>query len=198
MEDKMHKLTSKDMMPLEEYGKRRAEIRQKLRPLKNARRISVGPYATVMLEHYDTIWHQVHEMLYVEKGGADQIQGELEAYNPLMPTPSSFTFTLMFEVDNPIRRLEFLKSISRVDHCIYLNWGDNSLQAHPIDALERTRDDGKTSAVHFMRFDFDDASKASFLQHEGDIFFTIRHENYFHGTALSRHLVESLKGELGN
>ncbi|MBN9565664.1 MAG: DUF3501 family protein [Alphaproteobacteria bacterium] len=189
----MTKLSMNDIMPIEEYGQKRNEIRQKLRPFKNARRIAVGPYATVMFEHYDTIWHQVHEMLYVEKGGAEQIAGELEAYNPLMPTSSSITFTLMFEINNPVKRLEFLKSISQVDSHIYLNWGENSLQAHPIDELERTRDDGKTSAVHFLRFDFEVGSKQSFLSYGGDVLFAVRHENYFYVTALSKNLVESLK-----
>ena len=67
-------------------------------------RVEVGPFATFYFENYDTMWLQVQEMLRIEKGGAEQIAGELEAYNPLIPQGDELIATLMLEIEDADRR----------------------------------------------------------------------------------------------
>jgi len=101
-----HSLTAADILPLEEYEKIRKLKRAELRAIKKNRRVSIGPYATFYFENYDTMWLQIQEMLRIEKGGEAQLIDELRAYNPMIPKGRELTATLMFEIDDPLRRLE--------------------------------------------------------------------------------------------
>ena len=92
------------IIPLAEYGPLRAERRKRMSEIKKDRRLEVGPFATFYFESYDTMLHQVHEMLFIEKGGAEQLPDELAAYNPLIPQGSELVATVMFEIDDPLRR----------------------------------------------------------------------------------------------
>jgi hypothetical protein len=80
-----HRITPADILAHADYAARRAELRKNLIPIKKNRRIDVGPFATFYFENFDTMWLQVHEMLHIEKGGAEQLAGELDTYNPLIP-----------------------------------------------------------------------------------------------------------------
>ena len=73
------------ILPAAEYVKVRAERRRQMAEIKKNRRLEVGPVATFYFESYDTMLHQVHEMLFIEKGGPAQVPDELAAYNPLIP-----------------------------------------------------------------------------------------------------------------
>jgi hypothetical protein len=75
-------LSRADILPMDEYGKIRSVRRKELVEVKKNRRVEVGPVATFYFESFDTMWHQVHEMLYIEKGGEEQIADELRAYSP--------------------------------------------------------------------------------------------------------------------
>jgi hypothetical protein len=79
------RLTRADILPLDEYARIRRQRRAEISELKKRRRVEVGPFATFYFESFDTMWQQVHEMLYIEKGGEAQISDELSAYNPLIP-----------------------------------------------------------------------------------------------------------------
>ena len=97
-------ITPADLIPDAEYAAQRRERRQALLPVKRLRRIELGPVCTVYFETYETMLFQVQEMLLTERGGADQIPDELAAYNPLIPQGSELVATVMFEMDDPIRR----------------------------------------------------------------------------------------------
>ena len=101
------------IIPLAEYGPQRAERRKRISEIKKNRRLEVGPFATFYFEIYDTMLHQVHEMLFIEKGGAEQLPDELAAYNPLIPQGSELVATVMFEIDDPIRRARVLAHAGR-------------------------------------------------------------------------------------
>ncbi len=75
---------------------------------KRHRRLEVGPDCTFYFENFETMWNQVHEMLFIEKGGEAQIADELSAYNPLVPKGRELVATVMFEIDDPVRRAAFL------------------------------------------------------------------------------------------
>ena len=92
-----HEILPSDIMEMAAYGEIRTARRREMSLLKRNRRLAVGPFATFYFENLDTMWTQIHEMLFVEKGGAEQIAGELEAYNPLIPKGRELIATLMFE-----------------------------------------------------------------------------------------------------
>ncbi|MDP3241197.1 MAG: DUF3501 family protein, partial [Reyranella sp.] len=77
------KIEASDIIPTAEYAKLRAERRKRISEIKKNRRLEVGPFATFYFESFDTMLHQVLEMLFIEKGGAEQLPDELAAYNPL-------------------------------------------------------------------------------------------------------------------
>ena len=78
-------IQKEDIMPLDVYTKNRGELRKSIVDFKKNRRIALGPYATFYFESYETMLAQVQEMLYIEKGGDEQLKDELSAYNPLIP-----------------------------------------------------------------------------------------------------------------
>ena len=81
-------ITAADLLPLKEYEQQRKTLKANLIPMKKLRRVEVGPFATFYFENYATMWLQVMEMLRIEKGGDEQVPGELAAYNPLIPQGS--------------------------------------------------------------------------------------------------------------
>ena len=74
-----------DIIPLDIYIKQRKILRKNIVEFKKNRRVSLGPYATFYFESFETMLAQVQEMLYIEKGGEEQLKDELTAYNPLIP-----------------------------------------------------------------------------------------------------------------
>src|ERR1044071_10457804 len=104
MPETQRKITPQDLLPIAEYDFRRKALKQNLIPIKKQRPIEVGPFATFYFENYATMWLQVQEMLRIEKGGAEQVPGELSAYNPLIPQGEELIATLMLEIEDPNRR----------------------------------------------------------------------------------------------
>lgn len=84
-------ITRDDIMPIDDYVRRRKDYRRRLIDLKRHRRVEVGPYATFYFENRETILGQIQEMLYIERGGEEQIAGELDAYAPWFPTGASWS-----------------------------------------------------------------------------------------------------------
>ena len=97
-----------DVIDIDSYIKDRESIKKRIKEHKSSRRVHVGPHATFYFESFDTMLYQVQEMLFIERGGREQLQDELKAYNPLIPTGQSLVATLMFEIDNPGVRQKFL------------------------------------------------------------------------------------------
>src|SRR5712671_2584831 len=97
-------ITRADLLPVDAYAK----VRQALLEKKKHRRLEVGPVASFLFESYDSMWLQVQEMLYIERGGDAQIDDELAAYNPLIPRGDELVATVLFEIDEPQRRKSFL------------------------------------------------------------------------------------------
>jgi len=180
-----HELTPADIMSMETYGKIRLERRRQVRELKKNRRIAVGPVATFYFENYQTMWHQVHEMLFIEKGGAEQIADELAAYNPLIPKGRDLVATLMFEIDDAERRDRFLSELGHVETMVTISFDGESIEAVPEGDTERTDEGGKTSSVHFLHFPFSDLQVEKFRGPGARATVAINHENYGHAAKLS-------------
>ena len=178
-----HRITLADLIPDGQYARERSARRTALLPLKRLRRVSLGPFCTVIFESYDTMLFQVQEMLLTEKGGADQVPDELAAYNPLIPQGSELVATVMFEIDEPVRRAAALARLGGVEDCFFLQFGaDVRSPGIPEegDNVERTREDGKTSSIHFLRFALDEAMKAVFRDPATTISIGCDHEQYGH------------------
>jgi hypothetical protein len=189
-------ITRADLMSMAEYGKTRAERRHALTEMKRDRRVEVGPHATFYFESYDTMWHQVHEMLYIEKGGEEQIEGELEAYNPLIPNGRELVATLMFEVDNPNARARLLAALGGVEETVTLEFAGETVKGRPEADVDRTTAEGKASSVQFVHFPFTDAQAAKFKQPNTKATLGIGHEKYGHAAVVPERVRAAIAKDL--
>ena len=173
-------LTHADIMDMAAYSEQRREMRQALTERKKHRRMEVGPFATFYFENWDTMWHQVHEMLFIEKGGEAQIADELTAYNPLIPNGAELIATVMFEIDDPIRRAKALGRLGGVEDTMFIKVGGMQVDAVPEADVDRTTADGKASSVQFVHFPFTPDQIAAFRDPDSQAILGIGHENYAH------------------
>ena len=179
-------ITAADVLPLEKYELIRAEKREEAIARKRLTRVSVGPAATALFETWDSMWLQIQEMLRIEKGGEGQIADELAAYDPMVPKGGELTCTLLFEVEDPIRRDQFLRRIGGVEDHVSIQVGGHAIRARAEGDVERTREsDGKASAVHFFHFDFSPEAIAAWKGGEGTAMLVIDHPNYGHAALFS-------------
>jgi hypothetical protein len=176
----LRKIDASAIVPLAEYSKQRGERRKRIADLKKDRRLEVGPFATFYFESYDTMLHQVHEMLFIEKGGAEQLPDELDAYNPLIPQGSELVATVMFEIDDPVRRARVLATLGGIEGRAFIRVGGETVRGVPEDDQERSREDGKASSVQFIRFPFTSAQAAAFKSGAGDVVVGFDHPGYGH------------------
>ena len=187
-----HRIVEADIVASDIYGRERAERRKALIPIKRRRRVEVGPYATFYFENYDTMLAQVQEMLHIEKGGKDQIAGELEAYNPLIPQGSELIATLMLEIDEPTRRAATLLKLAGIEESAYLQIGAEKIAGTPTEYEDRTSEDGKTSSVHWVRFSFTRAQMAAFKRDGETAILGLSHPQYGHMAVVSVEVREEL------
>lgn len=182
----MHRreITRADLMPMAEYAKIRREHRRKLVDVKQRRRVHVGPSITLYFENYDTMWAQVQEMLYIEQGGEEQIEGELAAYNPLIPQGTELVATMMVEIEDEIVRRRTLARLGHVEEMVYLSFAGHTVKGVPEDDIDRTTPDGKTSSVHFLHFPFTPEQAKAFRTVGTQVIVGISHPNYGHMAAL--------------
>ena len=183
------------IIPLPQYAGERAERRKRIAELKKNRRLEVGPFATFYFESYDTMLHQVHEMLFIEKGGAEQLPDELAAYNPLIPQGSELVATVMFEIDDPLRRARVLVTLGGVEQKAFIRMGNDTVRGVPADDQDRSREDGKASSVQFVHFAFTPAQIAAFRSGEGDVIVGFDHPGYSHMAVMPPAVRETLAGD---
>ena len=168
------------IVPFVEYGRQRAERRKRMSELKKNRRLEVGPFATFYFESYDTMLHQVHEMLFIEKGGPAQIPDELAAYNPLIPQGAELVATVMLEIPDAAVRARTLARLGGIERRMFLAVGTTRIDARAESEVERTTAAGKTSSVHFVHFDFAPADVAAFRDPATQVVVGIDHPEYSH------------------
>ena len=180
------KLTREDILPMAEYGQQWAEKSKTMSATKRDRRVAVGPDASFYFESYETMWHQVHEMLFIEGGGEAQIPSELEAYNPLIPNGCELVATFMIEIDNPERRRCVLAGLGGIEKCLTLCVDGKIITGVAEEDIDRTTAEGKTSAVHFVHFPFTDAQVDAFRSGKVDVILAITHDNYSHMAMISK------------
>ena len=188
-------ILKEDIMPLDVYIKNRKELRKNIVNFKKNRRIALGPYATFYFESYETMLAQVQEMLYIEKGGDEQLKDELTAYNPLIPNGKELTATLMFEIDNPVSRAAFLSKVGGIEEKVYIKIGGQLIKAIPEEDVDRTSSEGKASSVQFIHFKFSDEQIQKFKSESVEIEIGMDHKEYSHTTKLSSANLSSLSAD---
>jgi hypothetical protein len=156
---------------------------------------ALGPYATFYFESYETMLAQVQEMLYIEKGGDEQLKDELIAYNPLIPNGKELTATLMFEIDNPVSRSAFLSKVGGIEEKVFIKINGESIKAIPEEDVDRTSAEGKASSVQFIHFKFTEEQIQKFKSDGVEVEIGIDHKEYSHTTKLSASNLSSLSAD---
>ncbi len=177
-------ITRDDIMPIETYAAQRKELKSSLVEKKRHRRVEIGPVATVYFESYETMWMQIHEMLYIERGGAEQIEDELSAYNPLIPKGSELVATVMFEIDDPERRKRLLSKLGGVEETAFIRVGEQEVQGVPEADVDRTTAQGKASSVQFIHFPFSAEQVEAFRREGAQVVVGFSHPAYAHMAVL--------------
>jgi hypothetical protein len=190
MPEAARKITPADILPPQEYDFQRSALKQNLLPVKKSRRVEVGPFATFYFENYTTMWLQVQEMLRIEKGGEEQLAGELEAYNPLIPQGNELIATLMLEIEDANRRHNALLTLGGIEETVFMEIGNERISATPTEYDDRTTPDGKTSSVHWLRFKLSREQIARFTSER--VVIGIAHRNYGHMAVLGNEIKAAL------
>jgi len=189
-------LTRADILPIEQYARDRREHRRRIGEIKRHRRIEVGPFCTFYFENYDTMWHQVHEMLYIERGGEAQIADELSAYNPLVPQGNELVATVMIEIEDAAQREKALARLGGIEDRMFLTVGGERLAGIADPMRENTSAQGKASSVQFLRFPFTARQKAAFRTPGAPVVVGIDHANYGHMAVMPEPVRAALAGDL--
>ncbi len=185
MPKEKREIQKKDIIPLDIYSEQRKELRNKILQFKKNRRVALGPYATFYFESFETMLAQVQEMLYIEKGGEEQLKDELAAYNPLVPNGKELTATLMFEIDNPVSRAAFLGKVGGIEEKVFMKIDNDLIKAVPEVDVDRTSAEGKASSVQFIHFKLNNEQILRFKSEESQIEIGIDHKEYSHITRIS-------------
>jgi len=192
MSKEKRQVEKNDLMSAVDYAESRKKIRKELVEFKKNRRIALGPYATFYFESFETMVAQIQEMLHIEKGGDEQLNDELNAYNPLVPNGKELTATLMFEIDNPISRGAFLGKAGGIEKKVFIKIGNEKINAVPEDDVDRTSAEGKASSVQFIHFKFNDDQINKIKSGNLSIELGIDHKEYTHMTKLTDDNLKSL------
>ncbi len=184
-----------DLLAPDIYEKNRRQMRKELVEFKKDRRVPLGPYATFYFECYETMLAQVQEMLHIEKGGDEQLNDELTAYNPLIPNGKELVSTLMFEIDNPVIRATFLGKLGGVEENVFIKIDNDIIYGKPEIDVDRTSAEGKASSVQFIHFEFDQNQISKFKGNNVSIELGIDHKEYSHSTKLSESTIKALSSD---
>jgi hypothetical protein len=189
-----HAIVADDILPMADYAKVRGETRRRIAERKRNRRVTIGPYVTFYFECYETMWLQVHEMIFIEKGGPEQIPDELHAYNPLVPKGAELVATFMIEIDDAERRKRELGKLGGIEEKAFIQLGTERIPGIAEADQDRTTAEGKASSVQFVHFSFTPAQIASFKAPGTQVVLGLSHPNYGHMAVLP----EAVRQELAS
>lgn len=196
------RLTASDFLPPQDFLNQRSQIFNSIKNLKKDRRIHLGPDITFYFENKETIQWQIQEMLRIEKGGLEQIQEEIEAYQDLLPQKDphghmNLSCTMMIEEGDITRRKILLQELSNIENSIEIQIGKHILKAQDIqDGIQRTNSQGKTSAIHFLKFTFTQSVIQDFYDSTIDAFILSNHPRYGYRQELTANQKQALLNDL--
>ena len=181
-------ICASDIMPMDEYALARKGCRDNIIALKHSRRVAVGPYAVFNYECYQTMWHQIHEMLFIEKGGAEQVDDELNAFNPLIPKGRELVATVMFEIDDSLRRHSVLARLGGIEETAFTMFDSYRISGVADLDVARTNESGKASSVQFLHFPFTAAQVEAFRTTGMEVVVGFGHKEYSHTVVISEEI----------
>jgi hypothetical protein len=188
-------VTRADILAAADYAAVRKTKRAEIVALKKNRRLEVGPFATFHFEAFETMLAQIHEMLFIEKGGEEQIQGELDAYNPLIPKGEELVATVMFEIDDPLRRARVLARLGGVEETAFIELGGERILGKAEEDQDRTSAEGKASSVQFIRFAFAGPQIERFRTPRTQVLVGFSHPEYGHLAVMPEVVRAALSGD---
>ena len=188
----LNTIEKSDILSRDEYKSKRKSLREKMVLRKKFRRVDIGPYITMYFENKDTIIHQINEMVYIENGGEEQINDEISAYKSLIPDGQELVATVMIEIDNPIKRAEFLSKMGGFEETINIKIHDQEIKGKAELDGDRTTADSKASSVQFVHFEFDEEAVKSIKNNMENVSISINHESYRHSAILNTDTVGEL------
>ncbi|MBT4244660.1 MAG: DUF3501 family protein [Gammaproteobacteria bacterium] len=191
-------LTRQDLLSLEEYAEQRSAIRSDTIQTKKLREVNLGEHLRILFENKKTVQFQIQEMLRIEKiFEADGIQEELDVYNSLVPEGSNLKATMMIEYTNVEERTAALSKLIGVERSIYFQVGNHD-KVFAICNEDMDREtEVKTSAVHFMRFEFDQNMMVDFGS-KAPVKVGVSHPHYDYEIILNSDTQEALNKDFNN
>jgi len=184
------------LLSLEAYARSRDEWRQRVIEHKKSRTVRLGEHVTLLFEDELTIRYQVQEMLRIERiFEAQGVQGELDAYNPLVPDGGNWKATMLIEYPDADERRRMLARLKGIERRAWVQvQGCERIYAIADEDLERENEE-KTSSVHFLRFELDLASRDA-LRGGAALSVGIDHPHYSATTRVDAAVRASLAGDL--
>ena len=191
-------LKREDLFSLEEYAEQRSDIRKNVMDVKKNREVNLGGHIRLLFENYQTVQYQIQEMLRIEKiFEAVGIQEELDVYNPLIPDGTNLKATMMIEYTDVVERAKALSNLIGIEKSVYFQIANHQdVYAICNEDLERETDE-KTSSVHFMRFEFDQAMITDFCKGT-NVKIGVSHPNYDCEIILEKRVQEELNQDFIN
>jgi hypothetical protein len=161
-------ISRNSLLTLEAYSKVRDEMRAKVIEHKKRRAVHLGNHLTFLFEDETTIRYQIQEMLHIEKIFDEEgILAELNTYLPLVPSGSNLIATMQIEYENVIERRAALGRLIGIEDRVFMQVdGEEPVFAIADEDIERENEE-KTSAVHFVRFEFTPPMKSKLKQGAG-------------------------------
>jgi len=186
------KLEISNLLSLEDYDSERENLKKDVINHKKNRTVSIGDNIVLIFEDFKTIKYQVQEMLRIEKiFKKDEIQEEIDAYNPLIPDGTNLKATMLIMYPDVEVRRQMLLKLHDIENNIWISAGQKKVIAFADEDLDRSTDE-KTSAVHFLRFQFTHDEVTEFLSSD-KIVVGVNHKEYDKEVILDKAVKESLE-----
>ncbi len=190
------KITPESLMSLEAYSKYRKEHKADIMAHRRLRSVALGEHITLQFESEITIRYQIQEMLRIEKIFEEEgISQEIEAYAPLVPDSTNWKATMLIEYpDINERKRELARLIGVEDRMFVEVEGYGHVYAIADEDLDR-ENEVKTSAVHFVRFEFTPAMCAA-IKAGASVKLGCDHTNYPAHVMINAEALASLAGDI--
>jgi hypothetical protein len=184
------------LLSLEAYALQRNDFRARVIEHKKRRTVHLGGHLTLQFEDELTIRYQVQEMLRIERiFEEDGIQGELDAYNPLVPDGSNWKATMLIEYPDADERRRMLARLKGIERRVWVQVGEGErVYAIADEDLERENED-KTSSVHFLRFELAPAMREA-LRRGAELRAGVDHAEYRASAQLAPEVRAALAADL--
>ena len=189
-------ITRDSLLTLEGYARIRKSSKMDAIAHRRLRSVRLGEHVTLQFEDVHTIKRQIQEMLHIEKIFDEEgINSEIEAYAPLVPDGSNWKATMLIEYPDPHERKRELARLIGVEDRMFVEVeGHPRVYAIADEDLDRENDE-KTSAVHFVRFEFNDAQRQA-IRAGAAVKLGCDHRNYPAHVVIAPETLASLAGDL--